>query len=140
MKKLIAYLAIICMACTFAIADTIETNTNLLGDIEVHQGLVYSALDEEFKSITAVELLSYDSGYGVIGLDAGYAVDKTGIVAVCYKLGGLDKLGIQTPFSKYFNIKIGIYGGYCFDKDSTEYGSKDRIDYGAYTNLVSFKF
>lgn len=128
------------MACSFIYADPIVTNTDLLGDVEIHQGLIYSAQDKEFKSITAVELLSYDTGYGVLGLDAGYAIDKTVVGAFCVKLGGLDKLGIQTPFSKYFNVKVGVYGGYNFGKDKEDYASDDKIDYGFYTNLVTLQF
>lgn len=61
-------------------------------------GFVYSISEHEISDVYAVEVLKWKD----LILDAGYYKGEdnnkdTGILAIAYRLGGLNKFGIDTP-------------------------------------------
>lgn len=71
------------------------------------QGVAFDVAEGEFKYLSTVGILKYDD----FGLSAGYSGDDKVVATLTYRIGGLNRFGIDTPITNLIDIEVGYYIG-----------------------------
>ena len=135
MKKIIGLmLAVLLLIPGISFAEALDVS-DALSKVEFKQGVAYSVQDSVWNYLSTAEILKK----GDFSLDAGTAYDaeKTGVKAVIvgsYRLGGLEKLGVEVPILKYIDLKPGVYFGV------GRIGAGNETDYGLSLSVLSVNF
>jgi len=109
-KKVMMFLV---MLALLAIPRLSQAEDVKVGDIlskipALKQGVAFDISESEFNYISTINVLQYKD----FGLGAGYATDDKAVVTLNYNLGGLKKIGIDTPITNFIDITVGMYAGY----------------------------
>lgn len=128
MFKLI--LAVLMLAPTMAMADAISIINTLKQLPDLKQGVAFDLTENEFNYLSTVGVLKY----GDFGLNAGYSADNKLVATFNYDIGGLKKLGIDTPITNLIDLSVGFYAGYGRITGDNEFS------YGPTVSVINVRF
>ena len=96
------------------------------------QGFIYSVDDQSWDYAFTTPILEKND----FSLEAGYSVKDTILGVASYRLGGLEKLGINVPVLDLIDCNVGYYVGLKDINDSEE----RKFDHGVAATLLNIKF
>ena len=96
------------------------------------QGFIYSVDDQSWDYAFTTPILEKND----FSLEGGYSVKDTIIAVASYRLGGLERLGINVPVLNLIDCNVGYYVGW---KDFAE-GDDMKFDHGVAATLLNIKF
>lgn len=96
------------------------------------QGVIYSIDDQEFKYAATTEIVEWQG----LSLEGGYALPDSLIGVLSYRLGGLERFGVNVPILNLVDVNVGYYIGLKDFNDSEE----RKFDHGLAATLLNIKF
>ena len=105
LKTLVLVSAITISICSNVQANVIKVS-DVLSNVPLKQGIVYSMVDSEFKYTTTTDVIKK---WGA-ALEVGYIGSDALLIGVSYDLGNLEKFA-EVPILKYVDLDIGVYYG-----------------------------
>ena len=96
------------------------------------QGIIYSVDDQELSYAFTTQILEWEG----VSLEGGYAAPDTLLGVVSYRLGGLERLGVNVPVLDLLDCNVGYYVGW---KDMNN-SSDSKFDHGVAATLLNIKF
>jgi len=137
MKKILVLVALLLM-CGVAQAEVLDLKlSERLEGItlpKATEGLVYSIKNNTVNNAAGLTILAYKD----VNLDALYIGENEPGLAVCYRLGGLERFGWDVPVLKYIDISVGGFAGYQFNDTYQTHADADEgnaLDYGLYAKI-----
>ena len=107
-----------------------------IGDIDItpklKQGIIYSIDDQELSYAFTTEVFQYKG----FALEGGYSVKDTIIAVASYRLGGLERFGINVPVLDLLDANVGYYVGWKDMNNSHE----SKFDHGVSATILNIKF
>ena len=142
--SVVCVVALVVAFCMQAFAGPIDLGITKLDLPNVKEAVIVSFRTEGIENAITTEVLGYDTKIGRFELDVGAAIAiNEPIVAVCYNVGDLTKLGFDFPLGKYLDLGIGAYVGFEINSYSNAGGSdsewSDALDYGLYLKIFEIK-
>jgi len=117
-----------------------DLNLNIKDMPGVKQGLAFDGNGQEIKSLTSVDFVTYKEKIGLgLGLLSDLDNSFVPVLALNYKISGLEDLGFTYPLAKFINLEVGVFGG-------RQIGNDDNLDqkalyhYGVMANVIKVKF
>jgi hypothetical protein len=129
MRKLILLL-ILLLTPILAKADELTVINSLKSLPGIKQGIAFDVSEAKFNYLSTLGILKY----GSLGLDAGYSSDDKLVATLSYDIGGLNKIGIDTPITNLIDLRVGMYAGYGRLTGSNEFS------WGPEVTVVQIKF
>lgn len=107
-----------------SVIDTLKTLPGL------KQGMAFDVEEGQFNYLTTIGIIKYND----FGLSAGYSSDNKAVATLTYRLGGLNRFGIDTPITNLVDIEVGMYAGYGRLTGSNEFS------WGPSVTILNVKF
>lgn len=127
MKKLLLAVLLLVPSLSQAELNIIDTLKNVPS---TKHGVAYDAKESKINYITTFDVLKK----GDFSLGAGYSSDNKVVATVSYNLGGLKKLGIDTPITNLVELNVGAYAGFGRLTGSNEFSAGPQV------TIISVKF
>ena len=128
-KILLSVIAVLFFA-TSASADTIKINKINLPDAKA--GIYYDFEEKQIDQTTTMTVVKIPTKAGSLDIDAGYTIQNKILCGISYRLGNLEKLGLEVPLLKFLDVSLGIAGSYHYERDD--------LGFGLYGTLVRVEF
>lgn len=129
MKKLFLILAVLLIP-TLVKAEPVDLIENLKKIPSLKQGIAYDIADSKINYLSTVGVIKYSD----CGLDVGYSSNNKAVAVLSYDIGGLKKLGLDTPITNLIDVRVGFYAGYGRLTGSNEFS------YGPTVTVIDVKF
>jgi len=131
MKKLVLVAVMVLCVAGVAMAD-LGLSAKETGALKT--GFAYGFKDGSTYNLSEVEVMSYKSTCLNIGMATDFNGENMETVSLSYKLGTLEKYGVEFPLSDFINPEIG--GWYGRDFINTGDDPKPLEDYGIKLTVI----
>lgn len=136
MKRVVIGLIAVLMIVGIAQAE-INIPDTLKNLPTMKQGFGFSLIDNEFSSLTTLEILNWKG----LTLEAGYNTKDAAVGVISYQLINLKRLGVNIPILDLIEFSPGAYVGYKrIGIGNGNAKDNNEFDFGISATLISLKF
>ena len=142
MRKLLLAVAFLMGLTSLSNAQAVVDLSSALNKLTMHEAVGYDIASKNFTDYTAADIVI---GTGILtnfSISAGYSTSSGIVASADYDLGGLSKLGLNSPLLSVIDLRIGFMVGISDISTASSSGTAERnkLEYGPELTVSSFKF